>query len=86
MPVPTNLTPSIDHIVHMYFIDVNTSWPCPKSSNAITTINPNTLVQPGTVTATPEFSTGTMAIVSVDKRDRPFNMNGPYIDLKIAMD
>lgn len=55
-------------------------------ANAITTINPNTLVQPGTVIVTPEFSTGTMAIVSVDKRDRPFNMNGPYIDLKIAMD
>ncbi len=54
--------------------------------NAITTIRPSTLVQPGTTVATPEFSTGTMAIVSVQKEDSPFNLNGPYVDLKIAMD
>ena len=53
--------------------------------NAISTISPNTLVQPGTTNATPEFSTGTMAIVSTVLQDRPFNMNGPYIDLKLAM-
>lgn len=55
-------------------------------ANAITTITPGTLVQPGTVNTTPEFSTGTMAIVSVLKQDRPFNINGPYADLRISMD
>lgn len=55
-------------------------------ANAITTISPGTLVQPSVVMVTPEFATGTMAIVSIDKRDRPFNMNGPYLDLKITMD
>ncbi|VEG91138.1 Lpg1974 family pore-forming outer membrane protein [Legionella spiritensis] len=53
--------------------------------NAISTINPGTLVQPGTVIVTPEFSTGTMAIVSTEATSRPFNFNGPYINLKMAM-
>ncbi|MDP3705597.1 MAG: Lpg1974 family pore-forming outer membrane protein [Legionellaceae bacterium] len=52
--------------------------------NAITTITPATLVQPGTVTVTPEFATGTLAIVSITKQDSPFNLNGPYINLKIG--
>ena len=47
--------------------------------NAISTTAPQTLVQPGTEIATPEFSTGTMAIVSVTQQDRPFNLNGAYI-------
>lgn len=51
--------------------------------NAISTVNPNTLVQPGTVIITPEFSTGTMAIVSTDARSRPFSFNGPFLDVKI---
>jgi len=53
--------------------------------NAISTVNPGTLVQPGTVFVTPEFSTGTMAIVSTEATSRPFNFNGPYINLKMAM-
>lgn len=53
--------------------------------NAISTVNPNTLVQPGTVFITPEFSTGTMAIVSTDARSRPFSFNGPFLDLKINL-
>ncbi len=53
--------------------------------NAISTISPNTLVQPGTFRATPEFATGTMAIVSTDARSRPFNFNGPYFNLKAVM-
>jgi len=53
--------------------------------DAISTINPSTLVQPGTVIITPEFSTGTMAIVSTDARTRPFNFNGPFLNLKIAI-
>ena len=51
--------------------------------NAISTTNPQTLVQPGTYIITPEFSTGTMAIVSMDQQDRPFNLNGPYLTLKV---
>ncbi|MDF1827041.1 MAG: Lpg1974 family pore-forming outer membrane protein [Legionellaceae bacterium] len=53
--------------------------------NAISTVNPSTLVQAGTVILTPEFATGTMAIVSSDVRDRPFNFNGPYLKLNVAI-
>jgi len=53
--------------------------------NAISTISPNTLVQPGTVVTTPEFATGTMAIVSTNSRSGPFNFNGPFLNVKIAM-
>jgi hypothetical protein len=53
--------------------------------DAISTINPSTLVQPGTVVTTPEFATGTMAIVSTDARSRPFSFNGPFINFKIAI-
>ncbi len=52
--------------------------------NAISTISPNTLVQPGTVNTTPEFSTGTMAIVSTNASGHPFNFNGPFLNIKIA--
>jgi hypothetical protein len=51
--------------------------------NAISTISPNTLVQPGTVVVTPEFATGTMAIVSTKNVNSPFNFNGPFFDVKI---
>lgn len=51
--------------------------------NAISTISPNTLVQPGTVTITPEFATGTMAIVSTNSKTGPFNFNGAFLNLKI---
>jgi hypothetical protein len=54
-------------------------------ANAISTITPSTLVQPGTVITTPEFATGTMAIVSTDARSRPFNFNGPFLNIKIAI-
>jgi hypothetical protein len=53
--------------------------------NAISTISPNTLVQPGTVIVTPEFATGTMAIVSTNASSRPFNFNGPFLNIKIAI-
>lgn len=53
--------------------------------NAISTVTPSTLVQPGTVVVTPEFSTGTMAIVSTDARSRPFSFNGPFLDVKIDL-
>lgn len=53
--------------------------------NAISTVEPGTLVQPGTFTVTPEFATGTMAIVSTHATNRPFNVSGPYVNLKIAM-
>lgn len=51
--------------------------------NAISTISPNTLVQPGTVVTTPEFSTGTMAIVSTNSKTGPFNFNGAFFSLKV---
>lgn len=53
--------------------------------NGISTVNPSTLVQPGTFVATPEFSTGTMAIVSSDIKNQAFNFNGPYIKLNVAL-
>jgi hypothetical protein len=51
--------------------------------NAISTISPNTLVQPGTVVTTPEFSTGTMAIVSTNSKTGPFNFNGAFLNFKV---
>jgi len=51
--------------------------------NAISMINPNTLVQPGTDSTTPEFATGTMAIVSTNASSRPFSFNGPFLDVKV---
>lgn len=51
--------------------------------NAISTVRPNTLVQPGTVFITPEFSTGTMAIVSTTAKSHPFSYSGPFINVKI---
>ncbi|MEO8401744.1 MAG: Lpg1974 family pore-forming outer membrane protein [Gammaproteobacteria bacterium] len=51
--------------------------------NAISTISPNTLVQPGTVVATPEFATGTMAIVSTNSKNSPFSFNGAFLNVKI---
>lgn len=53
--------------------------------NAIATTTPQTLVQPGTNPGVPEFSTGTMAIVSINQQDRPFNLNGPYVMLKLDL-
>jgi hypothetical protein len=52
--------------------------------NAISTINPQTLVQPGDNPGVPEFSTGTMAIVSIAQQDRPFNLNGPYLAVEFS--
>lgn len=53
--------------------------------NAISMINPNTLVQPGTDVLTPEFSTGTMAIVSTSATSHPFGFNGPFLSVKVAI-
>ncbi len=53
--------------------------------NAISMIAPNTLVQPGTVVVTPEFSTGTMAIVSTNATSHPFGFSGPFLNIKIAI-
>jgi hypothetical protein len=51
--------------------------------NAISMVAPNTLVQPGTVVVTPEFSTGTMAIVSTNATLHPFSFSGPFLNAKI---
>jgi hypothetical protein len=66
-------------------ITIEAGYRMASYQNAISTVNPNTLVQPGTVIITPEFSTGTMAIVSTDARTRPFNFNGPFLNLKIEL-
>ncbi|EHL31583.1 Lpg1974 family pore-forming outer membrane protein [Legionella drancourtii] len=53
-------------------------------NNAISDVNPSSLVQAGTVFITPEFATGTMAINSTEARSRNFGFNGPYLTFKIA--
>jgi len=53
--------------------------------NAISSVTPNTLVQPGTVFVTPEFSTGTMAIVSTDAKYLPFGYSGPFLNFKLSI-
>ncbi len=53
--------------------------------NAISMIAPNTLVQPGTVFVTPEFSTGTMAIVSTNATSHPFGFSGLFLNIKIGL-
>lgn len=53
-------------------------------NNAISEIDPGTLVQPGTVFLTPEFATGTMAINSTEASSHNFNFNGPYLTFKLA--
>lgn len=62
---------------------INAGYRMATFINAIATVNPNTLVQPGTVVVTPEFATGTMAIVSTDNRSRTFSFNGPFVDVKV---
>lgn len=52
--------------------------------NAISTTAPQTMVDTGTGNL-PNFSTGTMGIVSADQQDRPFNLNGPYVALKLSV-
>jgi hypothetical protein len=53
--------------------------------NALSTVTPGTLVQPGTVITTPEFSTGTMAIVSTHSKNSAFNYKGPFLNIKVAL-
>lgn len=51
--------------------------------NAISQVMPDTLVQAGSVSTIPEFSTGTMAINSTIATYSPFHMQGPYINFTI---
>lgn len=53
--------------------------------NAISQVNPTTLVQSGKTTSAPEFATGTLAIGSVGVTQSAFNMNGPYLNLKVQI-
>jgi len=69
--------------LHFHNLSVEGGYRLLSYINAISTTSPQTLVQPGTVKTTPEFSTGTMAIVSMTQQDRPFNLNGPYVTLKL---
>lgn len=52
--------------------------------NAISTTTPQTMVDTGTGNL-PNFSTGTMGIVSAAQQDRPFNLNGPYLALRLSV-
>lgn len=54
-------------------------------ANAISVVNPGTLVQAELDTRQPEFVTGTMAINSTDARYSPFSLNGPYINLTLTL-
>lgn len=69
--------------IHLANMTIEAGYRLATYINAISTVNPQTLVQPGTVTSTPEFATGTMAIVSTDNRSRTFSFNGPFLDIKI---
>lgn len=53
--------------------------------DAISDVNPATLVQAGFSVLTPEFATGTMAIQSTDTRDRPFGYQGPYVTFTVNL-
>jgi hypothetical protein len=70
---------------HYSNVTIDAGYRMATYMNAISTVNPNTLVQPGTVEATPEFATGTMAIVSTDARSRPFSYNGVFLDVKVDL-
>jgi hypothetical protein len=52
--------------------------------NAISTISPDTLVQPGLDATIPEFATGTMAINSTTTSNSPYSLQGPYLNLTVA--
>lgn len=54
-------------------------------ANAISELNPATLVQAGTLAITPEFATGTMAINSTEARERNFGFNGPFVNFKLTV-
>jgi hypothetical protein len=93
-PDATQVVPGIDGKLGVYYnyasenipkITFEAGYRIAAYLNAISTISPNTLVQPGTFRVSPEFATGTMAIVSTDARSRPFNFNGPYFNLKVVM-
>ncbi len=93
-PNATQVVPGVDGKLGLFYnyigkdlphINIEAGYRVAAYLNAISTVSPNTLVQPGTVIVTPEFSTGTMAIVSTDARSRPFYFNGPYINLKLTM-
>jgi hypothetical protein len=93
-PDATQVVPGLDGKLGFYYtyhsnqlpeITIEAGYRAASYLNAISTISPNTLVQPGTHSTTPEFATGTMAIVSTDARSRPFNFNGPYFNLKVLL-
>lgn len=91
VPNKTQIVPGFDgklgllyqlkDIYHSTSINIEAGYRLISYINAISTINPQTLVQPGDNPDVPEFSTGTMAIVSMEQQDRPFNMNGPYVEI-----
>ncbi len=94
-PNQTQVVPGFDGKLGVYYhykakkranITIEGGYRLLSYLNAITTIRPNTLVQPGTTQATPEFSTGTMAIVSIVKENSPFNLNGAYVDFTLVLD
>jgi hypothetical protein len=70
--------------VHIHHFTIEAGYRMAFYNDAISEVSPNTLVQPGTVFITPEFSTGTMAIGSTVTKHQNFGFNGPYVTLKLA--
>ena len=94
MPDTTQVVPGFDGKLGLFYnytgvnipkFNVELGYRFASYINGISTVNPSTLVQPGTYVVTPEFSTGTMAIVSSDIKNQAFNFNGPYIKLNVAL-
>lgn len=91
VPNKTQIVPGIDGKIGLHYqfkslnfvnMSVEGGYRLISYMNAISTISPQTLVQPGDNPGVPEFSTGTMAIVSMTQQDRPFNLNGPYFAIE----
>ena len=93
-PNATQVVPGVDGKLGLFYhysgsktpqMTIEAGYRLAAYMDAISTVNPNTLVQPGTIRTTPEFATGTMAIVSTDARSRSFSYSGPYINLKMVL-
>ncbi|MCL9683024.1 Lpg1974 family pore-forming outer membrane protein [Legionella maioricensis] len=70
---------------HIDSLTIEAGYRLAYYNNAIAEVSPATLVQAGTVFITPSFATGTMAINSTEARSRNFSVNGPYVNLTLAV-
>ena len=93
-PNTTQIVPSIDGKLGVFYnysghyihdLTIEAGYRMAFYYNAISEVNPSSLVQAGTVAITPEFATGTMAINATESRSRNFGFNGPYLTLKATV-